>query len=224
MIETLQNKVAIVTGAGHGTGAVIAQTLAEAGARVAVNDLNPDRAERIAAAIRHAGGQATAVAADISNKFQCVHLVETTRQEWGQLDILINNASVQPSSTILKMDEWAWQRCLDVNLKGTFFMSQLVGRVMEDENGDRGGVIVNIASTAGCENPLPSAAAYAASKAGVVGFTRECAREFAAYNIRVTAILPDPDALPHQVAHAVLSLSSPESDTTTKTNPLHLIT
>ncbi len=127
MIDILHNKVAIVTGAGHGTGAAIAHTLAAAGARVAVNDLNPDRAERIASAIRQAGGQAIGIAADISNKFQCVHLVETTRQEWGQLDILVNNAAVKPSSTILKMDEWAWQRCLDVNLKGTFFMSQLVG-------------------------------------------------------------------------------------------------
>ena len=212
MIETLQNKVAIVTGAGRGTGAAIAQTLAEAGIYVAVNDLNPDRAERIAAGIRHDGGQAVGIAADISNKFQCVHLVEATRQEWGRLDILVNNAAVQPSSTILKMDEWAWQRCLDVNLKGTFFMSQLVGRVKADENQDRGGVIINIASTAGFEIPLPHAAAYAASKAGVVGFTRECAREFAAYNIRVSAILPDLNDSPIQVAHAALSFCSAKSN------------
>jgi len=221
MIETLIDKVAIVTGSGRGTGAAIAQTLAAAGARVAVNDLNPDRAEQIAADIRQAGGQAIGIAADVSNKFQCVHLIETTRQKWGQLDILVNNAAVWPSSTILKMDEWAWQRCLDVNLKGTFFMSQLVGRVMADENQERSGVIVNIASTAGFEFPLPGAAAFAASKAGVVGFTRECAHEYADYNIRVSAILPAPDASPTQVAHAVLSLCSLES--TTATNPLHII-
>ncbi len=82
MNESLHDKVAIVTGAGHGTGAAIAHALAGSGARVAVNDLNPDRAERTAAAIRQAGGRAVAIAADISNKFQCVHLVETTRQEW----------------------------------------------------------------------------------------------------------------------------------------------
>jgi len=222
MIDTLQNKVAIVTGAGRGTGAAIAQALAEAGARVAVNDLNPDRAERIAADIRRAGSEATSVSADISNKFQCFHLVETTRREWGQLDILVNNAAVQPSSTILKMDEWAWQRCLDVNLKGTFFMSQLVGRVMADENQDRGGVIVNIASTAGFEIPLPGAAAYAASKAGVIGFTRECAREFAGYGIRVSTLLPDTNESPTQVAHAVLSLCSAESSAIS-TNSLRLI-
>lgn len=187
---SLQNKVAIVTGAGSGIGAAIAQTLAAAGARVAVNDLNPDRAQHIAGKINNEDGQALGIAADISNKFQCVHLIETTRKAWGQLDILVNNAAVQPQASILKMDEWAWQRCLDVNLKGTFFMSQLVGRVMSDENGDRGGVIVNIASTAGVESALPGRAAYAASKAGVVGFARECAREYAEYGIRVNSILP----------------------------------
>jgi 3-oxoacyl-[acyl-carrier protein] reductase len=186
----LENKVAIVTGAGRGIGAAIAQTLAAAGARVAVNDLNPDRAEQIASNIRKAGGEAVGIVADISNKFQCVHLIETTRQEWARLDVLVNNAAVQPQASILKMDEWAWQRCLDVNLKGTFFMSQLVGRVMADENQDQGGVIVNIASTAGVETALPGRAAYAASKAGVVGFARECAREFAAYGIRVNTVLP----------------------------------
>lgn len=206
MVYPLENKIAIVTGAGRGSGAAIACALATAGARVAVNDLNPDRAERIAAAIRQADGQAVAIAADISNKFQCVHLIESARQEWGQLDILVNNAAVRPVSTILKMDEWAWQRCFDVNLKGTFFMSQLVGRVMVDENQERGGLIVNIASTAGFETALPDRAAYAASKAGVVGFGRECAREFANYGIRVSTILADETepSSAEQVASAVL--------------------
>lgn len=190
MKNELSGKVAIITGAGQGIGAAIAQILAAAGARVAVNDLNPDRAERIASEIRGNGGQALAITADISNKFQCVHLVETTRTEWGQLDILINNAAVEPVSSILKLDEWEWNRCIDVNLKGTFMMSQLCGRVMANENKERGGVIVNIASTAGVETPLANRAAYCASKAGIVGFARECAREFAAYGIRVNTVLP----------------------------------
>ncbi len=186
----LDNKVAIVTGAGQGIGKAIAEILAAAGARVAVNDINPDRAEKTAVAICEAGGQALGIAADIGNKFQCVHLVETTRKQWGQLDILVNNASVEPRSSILKTDEWEWQRVMDVNLKGTFFMSQLCGRVMADENQERGGAIVNIASIAGVSQPLSNRAAYCASKAGIVGFARECAREFAAYNIRVNTVLP----------------------------------
>ena len=151
-------KVGIVTGAGQGLGAVIAQTLAAAGVYVAINDINPDRAERTAVAIREQGGTAIAVAADVANKFQCAHLIETTRAEWGQLDILVNNAAIMPRSTILKLDEWEWNRCLEVNLKGTFFMSQLCGRVMADENQERGGVIINIASTAGVNLPLENRA------------------------------------------------------------------
>ena len=109
--EEQMQKVAIVTGAGQGLGAVIAQTLAADGVRVAVNDINPDRAERTAVAIRNVGGEAIAIAADVANKFQCVHLIETTRAEWGQLDILVNNAAIMPSSTIIKLDEWEWNRC-----------------------------------------------------------------------------------------------------------------
>jgi NAD(P)-dependent dehydrogenase (short-subunit alcohol dehydrogenase family) len=187
----LDEKVAIVTGAGQGLGEAIAHTLAKSGAKVAVTDLNPDRAERVAAAIRADGGDAIGIAADISNKFQCVHLIETTRAEWGRLDILVNNAGIEPVESVLKLDEWDWDRCIDVNLKGTFMMSQLCGRVMVDENQERGGgVIVNISSIAGVEIPLMHRAVYCASKAGMVGFARECAREFAQYGIRVNTIVP----------------------------------
>ena len=209
--KSLQNKVAIITGAGQGVGAAIAKHLAANGAKVVINDLNPDRAERVAGAIRENGGEAVGIAADVANKFQCVHLIETARDEFGQLDILINNAAVSRPSSIIKLDEWDWVRCLEVNLKGTFFMSQLVGRVMQDENGERGGTIINIASTAGYQEPLANSAAYAASKAGVVGFTRECAVEFAAFGVNVFALVAaetpeDQDALVEKVETAVLGL------------------
>ena len=206
-------KVAIVTGAGQGLGAEIAKQLAAAGVRVAVNDINPDRAEKTAVSIRNAGGQAIGIAADVANKFQCSHLIETTRAKWGQLDILINNAAIMPTSTILKMDEWEWNRAMEVNLKGTFFMSQLCGRVMADENGERGGVIINIASTAGVETPLENRAAYCASKAGIVGFARECKREYAQYGIQVHTLLPDEKrpSPPEIIAHQVLDLCCQEA-------------
>jgi NAD(P)-dependent dehydrogenase (short-subunit alcohol dehydrogenase family) len=208
---SLLGKVVIVTGAGQGIGALIAKTLAGAGAQVVINDINPDRAERTAAAIRQTGGEAMGIMADISNKFQCSHLIDSTRREWGQVDILVNNAAIKPGSSILKTDEFEWQRVMDVNLKGTFFMSQLVGRIMADrnqadENQEPGGVIINIASKAGAAGPLANHAAYAASKAGVVGFTRECAREFAEWGIRVHAVVADEPADVTAVAHTILTL------------------
>ncbi|PIE80554.1 MAG: hypothetical protein CSA11_07350 [Chloroflexi bacterium] len=195
----LDNKVAIVTGAGQGIGATIAQTLAAAGAAVAVNDINPDRAEKTAVSIRETGGIAIGAAGDIANKFQCAHLIETTRAELGGLDILVNNASVEPEKPIMTLDEWDWQRTIDVNLKGTFLMSQLCGRVMAGifnknanpaKTNGKGGVIVNISATAGNTVPLKHKSAYCASQAGIVGFARECAREFAQYNIRVNTVIP----------------------------------
>ena len=211
----LKQTVGIVTGAGQGLGAQIALALAAAGVRVAVNDINPDRAERTAVAIQQAGGEAIAVAADVANKFQCVHLIETTRAQWGRLDVLVNNAAIMPRSTLLKLDEWDWNRCLEVNLKGTFFMSQLCGRVMVDENQERGGgVIINIASTAGVNLPFENRAAYCASKAGVVGFSRECAREYAQYGIRVHTLVVDEErpSSPLQIAQTVLALCQRPND------------
>ncbi|MCP4423152.1 MAG: SDR family oxidoreductase [Chloroflexi bacterium] len=228
-MQPLPDKIAIVTGAGQGIGAEIAKTLAAAGAKVAVNDLNPDRAERTAVTIRESGGQAIGIAADVSNKFQCSHLIDTARREWGRLDILVNNAAIKPSSSILKTDEYEWQRVMDVNLRGTFFMSQLAGRVMvdkkrADENQERGGVIINIASTAGVEEPFARHAAYAASKAGVVGFTRECAREFAEYNIRVHAVLvPEDGEVGTAVAQTIILLADTSQNNTNTIQPISTV-
>jgi NAD(P)-dependent dehydrogenase (short-subunit alcohol dehydrogenase family) len=223
----LDGKVAIVTGAGSGLGHAIASKLALAGTRVTVNDINPDRADRVVGKITAAGGEAVAVVADISNKFQCVNVIETTRTRWGQLDVLVNNANIQPVASILKMDEWDWDRCIDVNLKGAFLMTQLCGRVMSDENQEKSRAIVNIGSIAGLEVPLVERAAYCASMAGLAGFARECAREFAQYGIRVNTILQEvgdvsvdndgrdsantlmtPMSTPDEVAEVVLYLCS----------------
>ncbi len=199
----LSGKVAIVTGAGQPAGAAVARVLAAAGVRVAVNDLNPDRIARLAAELRAAGGQALDIAADTASKFQCVTLIETTRAEWERVDILINAAIVRPAAPVLKMDEWEWARCHDVNLKSVFFMCQLAGRVMDDQNratpSERGGLIVNVAWP---EPDEDGRAAFAAGQAGVVAFGRACAREFAPLGIRVHTVLADP-AAPEAVAGEV---------------------
>ncbi len=183
----LTGKVALVTGAGRGVGRAIALSLAKAGASVGVNDLNPDRADHVMQEIVAAGGQAMAWSADISNKFQVSANIEALRDRFTNLNILVNAAGVQRPETLIKLDEYDWRRIIEINMTGTFFCTQLAGRVMADEGG---GVIVNLASAYGHPLPLENNAAYVASKAGLIGFTREAAREFAAHNVRVNAVCP----------------------------------
>lgn len=202
----LSGKVAIVTGAGQPVGAAVARSLAAAGVRVAVNDLNPDRIARLADELRAAGGQALGIAADTASKFQCVTLIETTRAEWERVDILVTATFVRPSVSLLKMDEWEWARCHDVNLKSVFFMSQLVGRVMDDQNRAaptaRGGLVVHIAWPQADEE---GRAGFAAGQAGVVALGRVCVREFAPLGIRVHTVMAGDAA--EEAAAAVLALA-----------------
>jgi NAD(P)-dependent dehydrogenase (short-subunit alcohol dehydrogenase family) len=114
-------------------------------------------------------------------------VIDQIARDLGGPHILVNNAGVEYKASLLDMTVTAWQRTLDVNLSAAFYTVQAAGRVMRAAGG---GVIVNIASIAGHNIPLPNRAAYVASKAGLVGLTRECAREFAAYNIRVNAVCP----------------------------------
>lgn len=188
----LKGKNAIVTGAGADVGRASALLLAACGAAVLVNDINPDRAERVTQEIMAAGGQATAWPADISNRFQVGSLIEAARDTYGKIDLLINAAGVFKTGPLPTFDEWDWRRVLEVNLNGAFFVSQLAGRVMAEEGG---GVIVNIASTAGHPNPIPEGVSYVTSKAALIGMTKQCAREFAPLGIRVNAVCPGNIAL-----------------------------
>lgn len=180
-------KVVLVTGAGRGIGKAIAHRFAASGAKVVVNDINPDTSAATANAITDSGGQALSIIADVANKMAVQTMHYEILEKWERVDILINNAGIEPTGSILTLDEWAWDRGINVNLKGAFLCTQTVGRSMKEQGG---GAIVNIASIAGRAAGLRDRSAYVASKTGLVGFTRECAREFAAYNIRVNAVCP----------------------------------
>jgi NAD(P)-dependent dehydrogenase (short-subunit alcohol dehydrogenase family) len=180
----LSGQVALVTGAGRGIGAAIARALSESGAAVAVNDIDGGSAQRTAEAL---GERARSYPADVSDPDTVRELVAAVVADFGRIDILVNNAGIEYKTGVLDTPVDEWQRTLDVNLSAAFYTSQAAGRAMRDQGG---GVIVNIASIAGHNIPLPNRASYVASKAGLIGFTRECAREFAAYGIRVNAVCP----------------------------------
>lgn len=186
-MSEFEDKVVLITGAGRGIGRAIAEAFAARGAKVAVNDIAPDPAERTAESLRRLGGHAEAFVADVAKKMQVQSMIESVRDTFERIDVLVNNAGVEPHQNLLEMDEWDWDRTVAVNLKGPFLTMQSVGRVMVDQGG---GVMVNVGSIAGRAHGLPQRSAYVASKTGLLGLTREAARELAAHNIRVNAVCP----------------------------------
>ena len=178
----------MVTGAGAGVGRDIAFALADAGVAVAVNDLNIERAEAVAARIEAAGGNAIALGADISNRFAVANMIEQARDAFGSLHILVNAARISKAEPLLAMDEWDWRRQIEVNLTGAFFCTQLLGRVMADEGG---GGIINVAPLASLQGSEKGRVAYVTAKAGLLALTRQTAAELAEYGIRVNAVAGD---------------------------------
>lgn len=183
----LRHKVAIVTGAGSGFGESIAKRFAREGASVAVSDIRKDAADRVAAEITADGGQALALAADVTNGLQVQAMVEGTIKGFGRLDIMVNNAgTTHKSQPMLEVDEAAFDRVYNVNVKSIFHTAKSVVPVFEQAGG---GVILNIASTAGVR-PRPGLVWYNGSKGAAILLTKSMAIELAPKKIRVCALNP----------------------------------
>ncbi len=180
----LEQKVALVTGGSRGIGLAIARSLAEGGARVAIVGRNGERAEAAAASLPGEGHQG--IACDVSDADQAAAAVKRATGELGPIDILVNNAGITRDQILLRMSHEDWDEVMGVNLKGAFNMSKLVARGMMRK---RDGVILNISSVVGLSGNAGQAN-YAASKAGLLGFTKSLARELASRNVRCNAIAP----------------------------------
>jgi len=182
----LRGKVAAVTGAGQGIGRAISLALVREGAAVVVSDINLEMARQTVQEIEARGGQAVALKVDVTNLQDAEALTERAVQSFGKLDILVNNAGIYPSAPIIEIAEEEWDLVMAINLKGVFLCSQTAVRQMMVQ---RQGVIVNIASV-DAKTRTTGNAHYAASKAGVISFTRTLACEVASYGIRVNAVSP----------------------------------
>jgi len=181
----LKEKVALITGGGSGIGAAVARRFAEEGAFVAIGDVNPRGGEQIVDEIKRRGGRSIFCQVDVRKRDEVNRMIDQVVQEFGRLDILINNAGVTRDNLSARMSEEEWDFVVDVNLKGTFLCSQAAFRPMRKQ---RYGKIVNTASVVVRGNM--GQVNYSSSKAGIIGLTRTLALEYARANINVNCIAP----------------------------------
>ncbi len=183
---SLLGRTAVVTGAGRGLGRAMAMALAEAGADVALAARSKDQLEEVAADVERLGRRALAVPTDVTDATAVQHLVDTTVAELGALDVLVNNSGVIDSTPLLDQDPAAWDRVMDTNVRGTYLATRAAGAHMVAQGR---GKVVNIASNFAFTG-VADHAAYCASKAAVVAFTRAMAVEWARHGIQVNALAP----------------------------------
>ena len=184
----LQDKIALVTGAAQGIGRATALHLAEAGATLAVADINAAGAEDTSAVIAESGHESLAIHADVGNVADIDRMIADTRDAFGRIDIIVNNAGVTRYLYVMDIEEADWDRIHRVNARGVFFCMQRAAREMIDQG--NGGRIINIASIAGKGYSGTSNAAYAASKGAVISMTMIAADQLGRHDINVNAICP----------------------------------
>lgn len=184
--DELKGKVAIVTGGAQGIGKAIALTLARYGADVVISDINLEKAEETSKEVRALEVKSLALKVNVSNIQDTELMVKETVDKLGRIDILINNAGITKDNLLLKMKLEEWNQVMDINLKGTYLCTKAVLKFMLRQKSGR---IVNIASITGLMGNAGQAN-YSASKAGIIGFTKAIAREYANRGITVNAVAP----------------------------------
>ena len=183
---SLAGKVAIVTGASSGLGVAFAVGLADAGADIAICARRVEKLEQTKAQVRGRGRRCVAVQADVSNPDDCNRVVAETVDQLGKVDVLINNAGIGTAVPATRETPDEFRRVIDINLNGSYFMAQACARAMRD-----GGSIVNIGSVIGSTSAFLPQAAYASSKAAIIGLTRDLAQQWTGRKgIRVNALAP----------------------------------
>ncbi|MGI6141316.1 MAG: 3-oxoacyl-[acyl-carrier-protein] reductase [Caldicoprobacterales bacterium] len=204
----LSGKVALITGASRGIGRACAIKMAELGADVAVNySSNRALAEEVVKQILNMGRKAVAIQADVSKQKEAENMVKRTIEALGSLDILVNNAGVTRDALLIRMKEEEWSRVLDTNLNSVFYTTKAASKYMMKK---RQGRIINISSVVGVAGNAGQAN-YAASKAGIIGFSKSVAKELAQRNVLVNVIAPGfietdmTDVLNEQQRDAILS-------------------
>ncbi len=186
-LQHLKDKVAVITGASRGIGKAAALALVSQGAKVVINYArSSDAAEATVKQITDAGGEAIAVQADVSQSTEVDNLIKITLEQFGRIDVLVNNAGITKDTLLLRMKPEQWQAVIDLNLTGVFLCTKAVSKTMLKQ---RSGRIINIASVAG-QMGNPGQANYSAAKAGVIGFTKTVAKELANRGITVNAVAP----------------------------------
>lgn len=181
----LENRVAIITGAGSGFGRATAELYAKEGAKVVVVDFNEESAQQTVSAIKEHGGKAVAVKADVSNEEDVKNFVQTAISEYGQIDILFNNAGIYAPGTVEETSMEDWNRSISVNTTALFLASKYAIPYLKETKG----TIINTASAGGIIG-FPNAISYATTKGAVISFTRAMAVDYAEAGVRVNAICP----------------------------------